>query len=1209
MAANTLSTGSFVDLGGVPAQTQQAIGEAVQQGLLHGDPNGAFRPTSSLTREELAVVIQEALQLPLSKGRTSFSDVDPNGWASSAIEAVRSAGIMQGDGNGLFRPTELLSRQELAVLLARASQQPLVQPRDPDAPVSDWSGVSSWAQPYVRTLLALGTMKAEGGKFAPAASLQRQEVAEMLLQTFFPKERLSTLGAVEADRVWINGVPYQLSEGVKGLLNPQNAKVLQGATLKFESTGRKLDKLTALELHANGAAAGSGQQEFSGNLVLDGQGATLDGGLSLAGDYLSVQNLTVKGDFKIGSQLANDFSARNLSVEGTTFVQGGDRNTVVFEDSQLGNVDVSKQNVRVEATGTTSVDQMTLSSDAAIVGSATANVGQVTLADGASQVEVQGTLGTLVMSGSQPVTLTGNANIGTVSVQTAAPVTLNNSGTVGKLQVLDAGSKVQVGQGLTVSSVALGAGVSANSISGLSTPTGSGTTNTAPVLLSAIPDQVVTLGGTNLPFDLAPYFHDEEQSVLHYIVASTGPSTCKVSVDANGVVTFTPLKQGKAKITVAVDDFNSQKVNTSFYVTVNLPPTSAAISDQTATVGSGPTTVDLNALFSDPDNDTLTYEASVADTSVATSGLASGQLSLNPVAAGTTTVTVKAKDGRGGELEKTFQLTVNPAPPAPNQKPVVSSAPSNQTVTVGAADYTLDLSTIFTDPDGDALTFTATSSDASVATVTAVGSQLTLHQLAVGTSTITLTATDSHGEAETATFVVTVNPAPPAPNQKPMVSSAPSNQTVTVGAADYTLDLSTVFTDPDGDVLTFDASSSDAGVATATAVGSQLTLHPLTAGTATITLTATDSLGAAESTTFNVTVLAATPNPSQNQAPEVVATIYTQVLTPTVTNDRSYDLAQLFSDADGDTLTFTAVSNSAQAATASVSGNMLTLSPGSGTGSTTVTVTASDGKGGTATYDVNVITAPLVTNGRVTIHTKQGVKENINYDLSTLFPNQTSFKIYEGTPDSTFTGPTPLNGTVWTTPGTTSPLTTWVVAADGTAAVFNVVADPQGASELYFSQYLDAGDGRIAIEMFYNGNGSPGDMATGYSVDVYRYMKNTNTMSVVNVPLHDAYPTMPYILIDSIFYDFFDIINAWYYNDEVDAYNPNTFNFTGLVLKQGTRVVDVLGDPNSHNQFMPNGGTIIRKSGIRTGSQSFSQAGEYNTFPKGTLQFFGQHTM
>ena len=77
-----------------------------------------------------------------------------------------------------------------------------------------------------------------------------------------------------------------------------------------------------------------------------------------------------------------------------------------------------------------------------------------------------------------------------------------------------------------------------------------------------------------------------------------------------------------------------------------------------------------------------------------------------------------------------------------------------------------------------------------------------------------------------------------------------------VGAGTGTVALSGAFRDPESDTLTYGASSSVTTVAAVTSSAAQLTITPVAAGRATITVTATDMAGSNNSTTqrFTVTV-------------------------------------------------------------------------------------------------------------------------------------------------------------------------------------------------------------------------------------------------------------------------------------------------------------------------------------------------------------------
>ncbi|OKL36434.1 hypothetical protein BLL40_10015 [Domibacillus mangrovi] len=163
----------------------------------------------------------------------------------------------------------------------------------------------------------------------------------------------------------------------------------------------------------------------------------------------------------------------------------------------------------------------------------------------------------------------------------------------------------------------------------------------------------------------------------------------------------------------------------------------------------------------------------------------------------------------------------------------------------------------------------------------------------------------------------------------------------------------------------------------------------------------------------------------------------------------------------------------------------------------------------------------------------------------------------------------------------------------------------QSGSPFLFSEYLDGGDGRIALEIY----NSSYEWAEGYELEMHRYVTATNQRNVTRIPLFNSGPSMTYILINSTFYDFFDITNAYYYNDEMFVYGNGVFP-VAFVLKKNGQVMDVIGDPTGTGPtpIFTNGGTIIRKQGIVTGSQSYQLQGEWDRYPSGAFQYIGRHT-
>ena len=346
------------------------------------------------------------------------------------------------------------------------------------------------------------------------------------------------------------------------------------------------------------------------------------------------------------------------------------------------------------------------------------------------------------------------------------------------------------------------------------------------------------------------------------------------------------------------------------------PEAAGAIEDRTLHVGET-ATVDVSASFTDPDGDPLSYGASSSDATVASVTVSGSTVTVSALAQGSATITVSAADPAGLTATQTFEATVA------NRAPEAAGAIEDRTLHVGET-ATVDASVSFTDPDGDPLSYGASSSDATVASVTVSGSTVTVSALAQGSATITVSAADPAGLTATQTFEATVA------NRAPEAAGAIEDRTLHVGET-ATVDASVSFTDPDGDALSYGASSSDASVASVTVSGSAVTVSALAQGSATITVSASDPAGLTATQTFEATVA--------NRAPEAAGAIEDRTLH--VGETATVDVSGSFTDPDGDALSYGASSSDASVASVSVSGSAVTVSA-LAQGSATITVSASD---------------------------------------------------------------------------------------------------------------------------------------------------------------------------------------------------------------------------------------------------------------------------
>ena len=122
-----------------------------------------------------------------------------------------------------------------------------------------------------------------------------------------------------------------------------------------------------------------------------------------------------------------------------------------------------------------------------------------------------------------------------------------------------------------------------------------------------------------------------------------------------------------------------------------------------------------------------------------------------------------------------------PLPPA-NRAPAVTGTIPDQTVIEGQT-VTVDISGAFSDPDDDALSYAATTSNASVATIGVSGTDLSVTGVSAGASSVTVTASDPSGLSAAQSFAVNVDAAAPT-----TMRITPEADTLT--AIDQTLQLS-----------------------------------------------------------------------------------------------------------------------------------------------------------------------------------------------------------------------------------------------------------------------------------------------------------------------------------------------------------------------------------------------------------------------------------
>lgn len=188
------------DIGGHWAQG--TIIQWTSKGYISGYPDGTFKPNNSITRAEFVRLVNEAMGYTKT-GYTYFSDVSASYWGYNDIQKGVAAGYVRGDGNGIFRPDDPVSRQEAAVMISQICS--LGQDYASAAKYSDYRYIASWAAGYVGAVSKAGIMAGyPDGDFKGDRYLTRAEAVIALDKT------LNYKAPAEDDREELNN--YTLKE-------------------------------------------------------------------------------------------------------------------------------------------------------------------------------------------------------------------------------------------------------------------------------------------------------------------------------------------------------------------------------------------------------------------------------------------------------------------------------------------------------------------------------------------------------------------------------------------------------------------------------------------------------------------------------------------------------------------------------------------------------------------------------------------------------------------------------------------------------------------------------------------------------------------------------------------------------------------------------------------------------------------------------------
>ncbi|MFA9445291.1 CAP domain-containing protein [Egicoccus sp. AB-alg6-2] len=178
--AGSVPTSGFTDVG--RSQTR-AVDCLAWWSVAEGTTAHAFSPGGDVTRAQLATFVTRAIErsggrLPAAPLR--FADVDANSSHADAIARLAGAGVVGGFGDGTFRPSATVERDQMASVLVAAAEYRTGQRLR--SPSRDWflddAGTHERA---INQAADAGWTAGDGnGHFGPSQGLQRGHLALFL---------------------------------------------------------------------------------------------------------------------------------------------------------------------------------------------------------------------------------------------------------------------------------------------------------------------------------------------------------------------------------------------------------------------------------------------------------------------------------------------------------------------------------------------------------------------------------------------------------------------------------------------------------------------------------------------------------------------------------------------------------------------------------------------------------------------------------------------------------------------------------------------------------------------------------------------------------------------------------------------------------------------------------------------------------------------
>lgn len=171
---------NFSDIESVP-WAMEAIRECYKRGVISGRTDDIFAPQDYVTRAEFIKMITTALNKGVDANIT-FTDVSESDWFYPYVRAAYALGLIRGNENNCFMPNENITRQDMALIIYNALQN--ISKGDA-VEFADKEQISAYAMDAIGYLYQNNLISGMGDNtFAPLNNTTRAEAASIIYRVF-----------------------------------------------------------------------------------------------------------------------------------------------------------------------------------------------------------------------------------------------------------------------------------------------------------------------------------------------------------------------------------------------------------------------------------------------------------------------------------------------------------------------------------------------------------------------------------------------------------------------------------------------------------------------------------------------------------------------------------------------------------------------------------------------------------------------------------------------------------------------------------------------------------------------------------------------------------------------------------------------------------------------------------------------------------------